>query len=445
MLISRFGLFLVVILGFEQACDAEFSLQSADSHEQKEEPILDFSFLELASYQTPVLNMSSNTPQVTTEQFELSGINQPSSITLGNSFTADPEFSNGIRILGKNVALRIGGYVKADLIKDFNAIDSTDSFDTTKIPTFGPQRENSRFHARQSRLSFDTRWMVGCNVARAFIEGDFFGVGAGGSSAFRLRHAFGTLGRLTAGHTWTTFTDPSAVPQTLDFEGAVSNVNRRQGLIRLTQPVMGDLLTFAVAIEDPNVTVIAPEDIEGEARGESPDFVARLRLDLDWGEFQSAMVIRELGFQPLNQSVISETAWGFNFTGSLLYRKRTKSYYQITFGEGIGSYRGSPDIVPTGPNTAAVVPMFGWMLGVKQEWNDYLSSNFTYSKLSTGDIPGQNLDNLSSTTYLAINLIAYPYDRVFAGVEYLHGIREDVSGAQGSANRLQMSFGFYLP
>jgi hypothetical protein len=27
----------------------------------------------------------------------------------------------------------------------------------------------------------------------------------------------------------------------------------------------------------------------------------------------------------------------------------------------------------------------------------------------------------------------------------LYGVRDDVSGASGSANRLQMSFGFYLP
>ena len=244
---------------------------------------------------------------------------------------------------------------------------------------------------------------------------------------------------------WTTFTDPSAVPQTLDMEGGVSNVNRRQALVRWTQPILLDGLSLAVAAEDPRVTVEVPPALSGEARSETPDFITRLRLEKEWGEFQGAWVIREIGFQPAGEPVLTKTAWGFNFTGSFLLTQCNKAYYQITFGEGIGSYRGSPDVIPTGPDSAAVLPMFGWMVGVKQEWSDWLTSNVTFSQLAMGDVPGQDPDNLSDTTYLAVNLIANPYERVFCGVEYLYGIRDDVSGARGEANRLQMSFGFYLP
>lgn len=364
---------------------------------------------------------------------------------LRNNFTVAPEFAGGIMIVGPDVAMKIGGYVKADLIHDFDAIGSKDSFDTTTIPTSGPQHENSRFHARQSRFSFDTRWRVDGDVARAFIEGDFFGGEQGSDGDFRLRHAYGNLGQFTAGQTWTTFTDPSAVPQTLDFEGAVSNVNRRQGLVRWEQPVWFDDVLVAVALENPRIIVESPPLVTGTGRTESPDFLTRLRWEPDWGAFQGALVVRQLGFQPANQPVITETAWGFNFTGSFLLVDTTKAYYQITFGDGIGSYRGSPDVVATGPTTAAILPVFGWMVGVHHEWSDRLTSNFTFSKLSLEAIPGQDSDNLRGTTYLAVNLIANPYERVFVGIEYLYGLRDDVSRARGTANRLQMSFGFYLP
>jgi len=152
-----------------------------------------------------------------------------------------------------------------------------------------------------------------------------------------------------------------------------------------------------------------------------------------------------LGFQPPGQDVISETAWGFNFTGSALLVEGTTAYSQITFGEGIGSYRGSPDVVATGPASGEVLPVFGWMVGVHREWAGPLTSNFTFSQLSLDDLPGQDPNNLRNTTYLAANLIANPYDRVFVGIEYLFGIREDASGAEGSAHRIQTSFGFYLP
>jgi hypothetical protein len=85
------------------------------------------------------------------------------------------------------------------------------------------------------------------------------------------------------------------------------------------------------------------------------------------------------------------------------------------------------------------------MIGLKHEWSDCLTSNVTFSKLSLDDVPGQDPDSLRATTYLAVNLIASPYQRVFTGVEYPYGVRDDVGGASGAANRLQMSFGFYLP
>lgn len=370
---------------------------------------------------------------------------RPAISHLNNNFTAEPYFDSGMVINGEQAALKLGGYVKADLIHDFDAINSPDVFDTTDIAVDGPEFENSRFHARQSRLSFDTRWRIDGEIARAFVEGDFFGNDPSESDDFRLRHAYGRLGRFTAGQTWTTFTDPSAVPQTIDFEGAVSNVNRRQGLVRWDQPLWDERLRLAVAVENPEIQIEVPGGVTGDARTESPDFVTRLRYEQDWGEFQSALVFRELGFQPTNQPVITENAWGFNFTGSFFVLEDTKAYYQITFGEGIGSYRGSPDVVATGPNTASIVPMFGWMVGAHHQWNDRWTSNLTFSELTLDDIPGQAPGNLLSTTYLAVNLIANPYERVFCGIEYLYGIREDVDGDDGDANRLQIACGFYLP
>jgi hypothetical protein len=85
------------------------------------------------------------------------------------------------------------------------------------------------------------------------------------------------------------------------------------------------------------------------------------------------------------------------------------------------------------------------MVGVHHEWTDFLTSNVTFSELALENVPGQDPDNLESTTYLAINLIGNPYERVFCGIEYLYGIREDVSGDSGSANRLQIACGFFLP
>lgn len=362
-----------------------------------------------------------------------------------NNFTAFPDFDRGIVVFGEEAALKIGGFVKADFISDFDPIDSVDSFDTSEIPVGAADRKNSRFHARSSRLSFDTRWKVQREVVRAFVEADFFGGDDGGNGSFRLRHAYGTMGYFTAGQTWTTFTHPSAVPQTLDFEGAVSNVNRRQGLVRLDLPLGDSGWSWAVSLEDPRIQIEIPNGVTGEGRTETPDVITHLKLERDRGDFQAAFVVRELGFQPVGDPVLTDTAWGFNFTGSAKPLNDTRVYSQITFGEGIGSYRGSPDVVSTGPNSASILPMFGWMIGCKHVWNDRLTSNLTYSELILDPIAGQAGTNLRQTNYLAVNLIHNPVDRVFIGIEYLCGTRENQDGDQADATRLQMSFGFYLP
>lgn len=362
-----------------------------------------------------------------------------------NDFNDFPEFVDGLTILSDAAALKIGGYVKADFIADFDPITSTDTFDTGTIELGSAPRRNSRLHARQTRLSFDTRWKLSNDIARAFIEVDFFGDRTGTNNSLRLRHAFGTLGYLTVGQTWTTFTDPSAVPQTLDFEGSVSNVNRRQGILRLEAPIWMDGLTWAASIENPRISLEIPAGVQGDARTESPDFVSRLRFEQDWCEFQAAMVLRELGFQPTNQTVRADLAWGFNFTGSIQNKNNTKAYYQITFGEGIGSYRGSPDVVATSSTTAEILPVFGWMVGLKHNWTERTTSNATYSELHAQSIAGQALDNLRSTSYLALNVIHTPYERVFLGAEFLHGTRQNQSFDQADATRLQVSCGFMLP
>jgi hypothetical protein len=344
--------------------------------------------------------------------------------------------------------MKIGGLVKADFIYDFEPIDATDTFVTTRIPVGAAHRTNARFHARQTRLSFDTRWAADNRVVRIFVEGDFFSE----SDRFRLRHAYGEVGSLLVGQTWTTFTDVAASPATLDFEGSVSSVNRRQAQARWTQSICHDRLTFALAIEDARFILQLPDGVTAEPRTPSPDFVAHLRMEREWGRLQTGGLYRIGGIQPTGASiaqfgadVITGPAWGLNFTGVVLLTEDDKTYYQILFGEGIGSYRGLPDAAPASADSVAALPLFGWMVGFTHDWNDNLSSNFTYAENSLDNTPAQHPDDVHRTTYLAANLICNPVQRVKVGIEYLYGLRENVDRAVGKANRLQIAFIFDLP
>ena len=360
---------------------------------------------------------------------------------IGTNLNTPPEFKGGLIIFGENVAMKIGGYVKADFIYDFDPIDSPERFITTSIPVGALPRTNTRFHARQSRLSFDTRWTSNEQIVRIFLEGDFFAEDDG----YQLRHAYGEVGSLLVGQTWTTFTDVAAIPATLDVEGSVATVKRRQAQVRWTQPILCEDLTYSLAAEDTRFIIETPVGITGEPRTPSPDFVARLRLSKPWGQFQTAYLYRVGAFQPTGGDVFTRSAWGLNFTGAVPVGDSTKGYYQILFGNGIGSYRNLPDAAPESATTDELLGVFGWMGGITHDWNDRLSSNFTYAENTLDNAAFQSPDDVHRTTYLAANLIWSPLDRVKVGIEYLYGLRENVDRAAGSANRLQIAFIFGLP
>ena len=369
-----------------------------------------------------------------------SGVNSVAQFNVGVDLYAAPDFKNGLLIYGKNVAMKIGGYVKADFIYDFNPIDSTDSFDTTKIPVDALPRTNSRFHARQSRLSFDTRWKGVDEVVKIYVEGDFFSA----SDTFRLRQAYGESGRLLVGKTWTAFTDVAAAPATLDFEGSVSSVNRRQAQARYTFPICDDVVTGTLSLEDTKF-IIALDPALGTSRSPTPDFVGHVRLATDLIQLQAAALYREVGFQPTNESTITKPAGGMNFTGVLMLTGRTKAYSQVLFGKGIGSYRSLPDAAAVTGGEAALLPMFGWMFGLTHEWTDLLSSNFTYAANNIDNTTGQDADAVKQTTYMAINLLSKPQNRITVGIEYLYGTRTNKDLQSAGAHRVQCAVIFNLP
>lgn len=419
------------------------SLQAAFNRRlsEAEQREIDFSDIDPVNFQVDDFNMPLDTPVMqSSAAYSDSGVNSVAQFNVGVDLYAAPNFKNGLLIYGKNVAMKIGGYVKADFIYDFDPIDSTDSFDTTKIPVDALPRTNSRFHARQSRLSFDTRWKGGGEVVKIYVEGDFFST----SDTFRLRQAYGESGRLLVGKSWTAFTDVAAAPATLDFEGSVSSVNRRQAQARYTFPICDDIVTGTLSLEDTRF-IIDLDPSFGTSRSPSPDFVGHVRLATDLIQLQAAALYREVGFQPTDKSTITRSAGGMNFTGVFMLTGRTKAYSQVLFGKGIGSYRSLPDAAAVTGGQAVLLPMFGWMFGLTHEWTDLLSSNFTYASNEIENTSGQEPDAVKENTYMAINLLAKPQNRITVGIEYLYGTRTDKDLQSAGAHRVQCAVIFDLP
>ena len=366
-------------------------------------------------------------------------------LSMGLNFNEFPkDYRNGLLITKGRWAVKFGGYVKADLIHDRDPIDTTDFFDPASIPVDALDRTNTRFHARQTRLNMDARWITEAGTPLRFmVEGDFYGSG----NTFRLRHAYGEYDHWIVGQTWTTFTHRAALPNTLDNVGDVASVGRRQAQLRYTRKWYEDRWSWSSSIENPNAQ---PDEFLldnnlGVVRNPLPDLVTRLRYTADRGQIQLAGLARQLAYEPNLEPVRTGPGGGLNGTFFLDIAKRCRTYGGVLWGRGIGSYRDLPDYALVSDNQGQTLDSLAWYSGLTHQWNTKWSTNLTVSEGTVSNLPGQSLDSIHRLRYLAVNLIWQPNPYAFAGAEYLWGSRENYSLDQSEANRFMVSFGFLLP
>jgi hypothetical protein len=346
----------------------------------------------------------------------------------------------GLQLQVGEYTVKLSGYVKVDLIHDFDEIGSTDSFDPRTIPTNDESDPgvNTRIHARQTRLALDVRGPTDAGPMRAYVEGDFFG----DKNAFRLRHAYGTLCGVLGGQTWSTFMDEDAMPETLDFESPIAFPLIRQAQIRYTHE-FEDGSYAAIALEDPASSLIAPP-VAGETEEASPDLTGRLRWKHGLGHTQVSLFAGSARYDPDAGPADTEFLWGANLSTKLAVCDRDAAFFQGTYGPGVGRYRGGTTAAPDANGKLEAIDVAAFMVGYEHHWSDEWRSTATYS-LGKGDLPdgvASGSDATEVLEYAAANLIWQFSDRAWCGVEYLYGARENLDDARGEAHRIQFAIRF---
>ena len=346
---------------------------------------------------------------------------------------------------GTNAALAIGGFVKTDAIYNFDALQSRDRFIVGSIPvgiqaTSGDEAQSS-ITANQSRLNVDLREPTEYGLMRAFIEGDF----AGDDDAFRLRHAFGQWRRMLAGKTWTTFMDPDASPEEIDFEGLNGRINVRQSQVRF-MPRIGSAYELQFALEDPN-----PELQNGSGISQFPDIVLAARFQPRQRlHVKFAILLRQIRGKSTDRQVKEKFGGGASLSGRFIipiFDPRDNLLFQLSAGNGIGRYVN--DLSSIGNYDGIFDPSTG-QLGLfdiaagytsLQHWWGVgeLRSNFTFGIVEVISPDFLVDDAYKRTLRFSSNLIWSPIPRIDLGAEYLWGRRENVGGDSGDATQLQVA------
>src|SRR5262245_9573222 len=275
--------------------------------------------------------------------------------------TTSPPPAKGLQIQTGDYTWKFGGYLKVDVIHDFDNIGSADSFVTTTIPTTPTDEINgntTRIHARQSRLNLDVRGPTSKGDFRGFVEGDFFS----DQNGFRLRHGYGTVGSVLGGQTWSTFMDEDAMPETLDFESPTAFPLVRQAQVRWTHQ-LGDGNYYALSLEDPDSDVIPPTvggtPVPGTTKEPLPDVNARIFWKNPLGHVQLGLFSGMARFDPDAGSADDVWLWGLNLSTKIATFGDDSTIWQITYGDGVGRYRGGNTAAPDANGDLEAIPVFG--------------------------------------------------------------------------------------
>jgi hypothetical protein len=352
-------------------------------------------------------------------------------------------FPKSIRIPGTQVSVGFGGYAKVDFIQDFDAIGNASEFKVNSIPVEGTpasdQGGRTTIQAKETRFNVDFRSQASGSF-RAFFEGDFYGDG----NSFRLRHAFGVLGRVLGGQTWTTFMDISARPLTIDYEGPDAEVFVRQAMIRYTQPI-SEHWTWAIAVENPSPEFAVPAGATGSPRSDFPDVPTYFRFEKERGHVQLAALYRKIGFDGEGASQDESAAgWGLNGAFKVTVAGKDELMGQIAVGEGIGHYIEAL----SGTNSDAVfTPSFelealqaaAAVIGYTHHWSKSLRSGLAYAQAELDSDPSLPTTQVRKTQDARANLIWTPHPLVDYGGEILWGRFEDQAGDEGEAWRFQFA------
>lgn len=363
--------------------------------------------------------------------------------------------------IDEELTVAFHGYIKADLIYDIGA-QSGDRINYGAIPLKGSPADNIsghyRMHARESRINFQTKMNTKYGQFKTLIEGDFFGgdtFSPAGSEVisnavdFRLRHAYAELGPWLLGQASSNYVDVASYPENLNFANDTGQVLLRQSQLRYTLPYKG--FTYSFSLENPEADFI---DTAGQKRPNGqdsiPDVTARILFKDSFGHVSLQSVFRKL---TVNDGTFKDNTNGFGLgiSGKVKIFNRNQLRFHLSAGDGIGRY------IQEAANTAAVVSgtgtdnltldtqkAWGGYLGYQHWWTENVRSNFNLGFVTVDwnePLLSQSVSDLQNKYIKSyhVNIIWRLLPKVNLGLEISKAEREQVNGAKGNINRVQMS------
>ena len=303
------------------------------------------------------------------------------------------------------------------------------------------------FSVRQTRFGVKTSTPTQYGDLKTQFEFELFGTGVdAGQTTFRLRHAWGEIGQIGAGQTWSPFMDIDVFPNSLEYWGPNGMVFFRNVQFRW-MPVHRNDLQVWLAAERPGASAdggvyadfIQVPDVT--PKFDMPDFSWRVRKSYEKGYFQVAGIFRKITWvanNPVPNFNVGDTVlgWGINTSTNLKFTKKDNLKMQVVYGAGIQNYMNDAPFdvgvktnpsQPNRPLKGVALPMIGVVSFLDHDWSSKFTSTIGYSLLNIWNSNAETHSDFHQGDYALTNLLYYPVKNVMVGGEFQFGRRVNFS------------------
>ena len=343
-----------------------------------------------------------------------------------------------------SLAMGIGGAVRMRAYYDWGGAMPASGFAPYMIPMNPSPTDMRHFDTTPAGTCLYFR-VLGRNkmlgTYQLYIEANFNGYQA---RDFHLKKAYAIINDFTVGYANSTFSDPAAVPPTVDAQGPNNKISPTAVLVRY-MPVVKDKWVFAVSAETPANALDVDNTNTQKVKNWMPDWAAFAQYQWAQGQHvRLSAIMRTLSYRDMITSTNhNPIGWGLQLSSVSHPAVPLTLYLNANYGKGYAGLGGdlligNYDLVaePGAAGKMYTPRSFGWCAGVQYNFRPNLFMSLSASQtryLPKGDI---SPDEYKYGIFSAINIFWNMTPRMQVGAEFDFGKRVNFSGDHRYAKRI---------
>lgn len=350
------------------------------------------------------------------------------------------------------LAMGIGGCVRMRCYYDWGGAIPAPGFAPYLIPMQRDVLREKYFGTTPAGTALFFR-VIGRNKKfgdyQVYIECNFNGYQA---RDFTLKKAYAEINDWTFGYTNSTFSDPTALPPTVDASGPNAKMSATAVLIRYLHKLPKGFVV-AASVESPSDQIETVSDETAKVSQYIPDVAAFLQYGWNQSDhIRLSAIYRSMPYRNLLQNkTVHKSGYGLQLSSIYHPFYAMTLYGCLNAGQGYGSLggdwlMGAYDLVadPAKPGKLYAPVCYGGYISAQYNFTPMIFASATFG--GTRYVPRHDIakDQYKQGLYMAANVFWYLTPRISCALEFNLGRRLDFSGDTAWARRLGafVSFSF---